>query len=70
MLTDILKEKVGFIFPFEKLTEFKEQLAATKEKFTARMGKKKKAEAPEAPAGDPQAEESAADEKEAGAPRE
>ena len=48
------KEKVGFVFPFEKLTEFKEQLAETKERFTARMGKGKK--------GAPAAEEIAATE--------
>ncbi len=37
------KEKVGFVFPFEKLSEFREQLAAAKDSFTARMGKKKSA---------------------------
>ncbi len=33
------RQKVGFVFPLEKLSEFKDELAAAKEKFTARMGK-------------------------------
>ena len=51
------KEKVGFAFPLEKMGEFKEQLAAAKAKFTARMGRKKPAEASAEPASDGTSEE-------------
>ena len=49
------KEKVGFAFPLAKISEFREQLSAAKEKFTARTGKKKKVAEPiaEVPSAEP-----------------
>ena len=54
------KQKVAFAFPLEKMGEFREQLASVKEKFTARMGKKKRA-AGAVPSGAPQGPEASAE---------
>ena len=54
------KQKVAFAFPLEKMGEFREQLASAKEKFAARMGRKKRA-AGAVPAGAAQGPEASAE---------